>query len=90
MDLPLEKVSKITSVSLTIKANDWTCIKPTIIFKTIGTRSPEAFNLRKIESPTPPFQCCVPIFILFQAPTVCAYNTTTLIGERGGEGRGEM
>ena len=53
----------------------------TIIFKTIGTHSPEAYNLREIESPAPPFQFCVPIFILFEAPTVCAYNTTTLIGE---------
>ena len=59
----------------------------TIIFKTIGTHSPEAYNLREIESPAVPFQCCVTIFILFQAPTVSAYNTTTLIGEgaRGGE-----
>ena len=61
----------------------------TIILKPIGTHSPEAYNLREIESPAPPFQCCVPIFILFEAPTVCAYNTTTLIGE-GGEGRVEM
>ena len=59
----------------------------TIIFKTIGTHSPEAYNLREIESPAPPFQCCVTIFILFQAPTVSAYNTTTLIGEGAGEGR---
>ena len=66
-----------------------TATTSTIIFKTIGTHSPEAYNLREIESPTPPFQCCVPIFILFEAPTVCAYNTTTLIGEGGG-GRREM
>ena len=59
----------------------------TIIFKTIGTHSPEAYNLREIESPAPPFQCCVTIFILFQAPTDSAYNTTTLIEEGGGEGR---
>ena len=59
----------------------------TIIFKTIGTHSPEAYNLREIESPAPPFQCCVTIFILFQASTVRAYNTTTLIGEGVGEGR---
>ena len=58
----------------------------TIIFKAIVTHSPEAYSLREIESPAPPFQCCVPIFILFEAPTVCAYNTTTLIGEGGGEG----
>ena len=59
----------------------------TIIFKTIGTDGPEAHNLREIESPAPLFQCCVPIFILFQAPTVCAYNTTTLIVEGAGVGR---
>ena len=59
----------------------------TIIFKTIGTHSPEAYNLREIESPAPPFQCCVTIFILIQAPTISAYNTTTLIGEGAGEGR---
>ena len=59
----------------------------TVIFKTIGTHSPEAYNLREIESPAPPFQCCVPIFILFEAPTVCAYNTTTLNGEGVEEGR---
>ena len=35
----------------------------------------------------PPFQCCVTIFILFQAPSVLAHNTTTLIGEGAGEGR---
>ena len=51
----------------------------TIIFKTIGPHSPEAHNLREIESPAPPFQRCV--------LTVCAYNTTTLIGAGGGEGR---
>ena len=59
----------------------------TIIFKTIGTDSPQAYGLRKIYSPAPPFQCCVPIFILFQAATVSAYSTTTLIGEEAGEGR---
>ena len=59
----------------------------TIIFKTIGTDSPQAYSLRKIYSPAPPFQCCVPIFILFQAATVSAYSTTTLIGEGAGEGR---
>ena len=53
----------------------------TIIFKTIETHSPEAYNLGEIESPAPPFQCCATIFMLFQAPTVSAYNTTTLIGE---------
>ena len=47
----------------------------TIIFKTIGTDSPQAYSLRKIYSPAPPFQCCVPIFILFQAATV--YTTYT-------------
>ena len=59
----------------------------TIIFKTIGTHSPEAYNLREIESPAPPFQCCVPIFILFQASTVCANNTAIEDwgGGRGGE-----
>ena len=61
--------------------------RPSIIFKTIGTDSPQAYSLRKIYSPTPPFQCCVPIFILFQAATVSAYSTTTLIGEGAGEGR---
>ena len=55
----------------------------TIIFKTIGTDSPQAYSLRKIYSPAPPFQCCVPIFILFQAATV----SKTLIGEGVGEGR---
>ena len=60
----------------------------TIIFKTIGTDSPQAYSLRKIYSPAPPFQCCVPIFILFQAATVSAYSTTTLIGE--GPGREEI
>ena len=59
----------------------------TIIFKTIGTDSPQAYSLRKIYSPAPPFQCCVPIFILFQAATVSAYSTATLIGEGAGEGR---
>ena len=59
----------------------------TIIFKTIGTDSPQAYGLRKIYPPAPPFQCCVPIFILFQAATVSAYSTTTLIGEGAGEGR---
>ena len=58
----------------------------TIIFKTIGTDSPQAYSLRKIYSPAPPFQCCVPIFILFQAATVSAYSTT-LIGEGAGEER---
>ena len=59
----------------------------TIIFKTIGTDGPQAYSLGKIYSPAPPFQCCVPIFILFQAATVSAYSTTTLIGEGAGEGR---
>ena len=59
----------------------------TIIFKTIGTDSPQAYSLRKIYSPAPPFQCCVPIFILFQVVTVSAYSTITLIGEGAGEGR---
>ena len=59
----------------------------TIIFKTIGTDSPQAYSLRKIHSPAPPFQCCVPIFTLFQAATVSAYSTTTLIGDGDGEGR---
>ena len=59
----------------------------TIIFKTIGTDIPQAYSLRKIYSPAPPFQCCVSIFILFQAATVSAYSTTTLIGEGAGEGR---
>ena len=59
----------------------------TIIFKTIGTDNPQAYGLRNIYSPTPPFQCCVPIFILSQAATVSAYSTTTLIGEGAGEGR---
>ena len=59
----------------------------TIIFKTIGTDSPQAYSLRKMYSPAPPFQCCVSIFILFQAPTVSAYSRTTLIGEGAGEGR---
>ena len=58
----------------------------TIIFKTIGTHSPEAYNLREIESPVPPFQCYVPIFILFETATVSVYSTTTLIGEGAGEG----
>ena len=60
----------------------------TIIFKTTGTDSPQAYSLRKIYSSAPPFQCCVPIFILFQAATVSAYSTTTLIGR--GPGRGEI
>ena len=59
----------------------------TIIFKTIGTDCPQAHSLRRIYSPAPPFQCCAPIFILFQAATVSAYSTTTLIGEGTGEGR---
>ena len=59
----------------------------TIIFKTIGTDSPQAYTLRKIYSPAPPFQCCVPIFILLQAATVSAYSTTTLIGEGRNCGR---
>ena len=59
----------------------------TIIFKTIGTDSPQVYCLRKIYSPAPPFQCCVSIFIIFQAATVSAYSTTTLIGEGAGEGR---
>ena len=58
----------------------------TIIFKTIGTEGPQAYGLRNIYSPAPPFQCCVPIFILFQAATVSAYSTT-LIGEGAGVGR---
>ena len=64
-------------------------IRTTIIFKTTytGTDSPQAYNLRKIYSPAPPFQCCVPIFILFQATTVSAYSSTTLIGEGAGKGR---
>ena len=59
----------------------------TIIFKTIGTHSPEAYNLRETKSPAPPFQCCVSTFILFEAPTVSVYSTTTLIGEGTGEER---
>ena len=60
----------------------------TIIFKTIGTDSPQAYSLRKIYSPAPPFQCCVPIFILFQAATVSAciqHNNIDRGGGRGGE-----
>ena len=52
-------------------------ILPTIIFKTIGTHSPEAYNLREIDSPAPTFQCCVSIFVLFEATTVSVYSTTT-------------
>ena len=48
-----------------------------IIFKTVGTDSPQAYSLRKMDSPAPPFQCCVPIFILFEAATVSAYRTWT-------------
>ena len=59
----------------------------TIIFKTIGTDSPQAYSLRKIYSPAAPFQCCVPIFILFQAATVSAYSTIISIGKGAGEGR---
>ena len=62
-------------------------LNTTIIFKTIGTDSPQAYGLIKISFPAPPFQCCVRIFILFQAAKVSAYSTTTLIGEGAGEGR---
>ena len=79
------KVGKLGNIDR--KHNVSATMFPTIIFKTIGTHSPEAYNLREIESPAPPFQCCVTIFILFQAPTISAYNTTTLIGEGAGEGR---
>ena len=61
--------------------------KAAIIFKTIGTDSPQAYSLRNIYSPAPPFQCCIPIFILSQAATVSAYSTTTLVREGAGEGR---
>ena len=55
--------------------------------QTVGTDSPEAYNLKEIDSFAPSFQCYVPIFILFQAAAVSPYNTTTSIGEGGGRGK---